>query len=393
MRLLAIDPFHGAAGDMILGALLDLGVPQDPVIAVMASVVAEPGIEPVSKCGIRALQVHTHAGHSHRTLEEVLAIVRSAAAPREVITRACSIFTLLAGVEAEVHGKMTHFHEVGADDAIADILGSCMAFHLLGADRIEVLPVATGQGTVRMVHGELPVPAPATALLLRSGGLLVTPGTADGELCTPTGAALLSSFADAAVSRSGSGKILSIGYGAGTREDMDAPNVVRMILYETGEERSDEVDILETNVDDVSSEVIGHLLTRLIAEGARDASAAAIIMKKGRPGHLIRVITRPCDSARIAGIMAKELGTLGIRCIPAIHRFIAEREIAEVSVLLAGEEIVIPVKYGYDADGCYSVKAEFDSAAAAAIRLGIPVRDILREAEHAARRNMTRRDA
>ncbi|HWQ67777.1 MAG TPA: nickel pincer cofactor biosynthesis protein LarC [Methanospirillum sp.] len=385
MRILAIDPFHGAAGDMLLGALLDLGVEQDPVIRAMASVVATPSVTSVTRAGIRAVKIHTHAGPAHRSLDEVIARVREADAPASVIVRAEGIFRLIAGGERSVHGELSHFHEVGADDAIADVIGSCMAFTLLAPDLIQVLPVATGSGMVRMAHGLYPVPAPATAAILAGSNLLVKTGGGDGEFCTPTGAALLAGFCMESVRTAATGRIIRIGYGAGDRDDPQIPNVLRLILLDSGEGLSgDQVDILETNVDDVSGELIGYLLNRVIEEGARDACSIPLLMKKGRPGQLVRVISLPEDSERLAGIMARVLGTLGIRSIPSVHRFIAERHIEEISISIAGHSGIIPVKYGLMDGECYTLKAEYESARMFAEGNNLQVSRVIREVEEAA---------
>jgi uncharacterized protein (DUF111 family) len=183
--------------------------------------------------------------------------------------------------------------------------------------------------------------------------------------------------------------IQATGYGAGSRDPRHAPNVLRVMLVDTGgaadELSQDTVDLLETNVDDVSGEVIANAIARFMEAGARDASAMPIIMKKGRPGFLIRVISLPETSSRLAELMALELGSLGIRCIPAVHRFIAERTEREVEVELIGETRKMPVKCGWMHGRIYLVKAEFDPARAWAGDLGIPVRDVIRAVEDAGR--------
>ncbi|MCA1915342.1 nickel pincer cofactor biosynthesis protein LarC, partial [Methanospirillum hungatei] len=308
MRLLAFDPFHGAAGDMICGALLSLGADKEQVMRAMGSVVQTPDSEIVNRCGIAAVKVHTHAGPAHRTLEEVLAIVRKAEAPPAVITQAELIFTRIARAEEAVHGTHhVHFHEVGADDAIADVIGSCMAVHLLAPEKIISLPVAVGTGMLTCAHGTFPVPAPATAEILSSGRLLVMSGEHTGEQLTPTGAAILSEFCGEGVPYLPVGAILKTGYGAGSRDDPRSPNVLRAYLMECQGLSEDRVDILETNVDDITGECIGTLLSRVMKEGARDACAVPVLMKKGRPGHLIRVISPPERSGVLAEILARDL--------------------------------------------------------------------------------------
>jgi len=385
MRILAIDPFHGAAGDMILGALISLGADRERVLGVMASIVATPAAEIVSRAGIMACKIHTCAGPAARTLDDVLERVRSADAPPDVIIRAEAVFHRIARGEESVHGKTDHFHEVGADDAIADVIGSCMALHLLSPDRVEILPLATGTGTIHMAHGCYPVPGPATAAILSGSRLEVIIGGGQGELCTPTGAALLAEFCTDPVRSVTAGRIVNIGYGAGDRDDPDVPNVIRMMMVESGTIMTgDIVDILETNVDDVSGEVIGHLLTRLMEAGARDASAAPLLMKKGRPGHLIRVICRPADSQMISVLMARELGTLGIRCIPSVHRFIADRRVEEVEVTIDGKSGIFPVKAGYIDGSCYLIKAEYDAVCRFSGNHNLPARLVTRIVEEAA---------
>ncbi|MDP3563289.1 MAG: nickel pincer cofactor biosynthesis protein LarC, partial [Methanoregula sp.] len=338
MRILIFDPFHGAAGDMITGALLDCGADRQLVLRAMRSVVAEPKISTVTRAGIRAIKVDTLATPAHRTLADVLARLDGAAAevPAPALAMARRVFERIHVAEETVHGAHVHFHEVGADDAIADIIGACTALHSLAVDGVRVLPITTGHGTATGSHGTFPIPAPATALILKASGLAASPGNHAGELCTPTGAALLAEFATMGVPHPAAYTILSVGYGAGTRDPHHAPNVLRVMVVEpaatAGVLAEDTVDILETNVDDVSGEVIAHTITRCMEAGARDASAIPIIMKKGRPGFLIRVISMKETSAALAELMARELGTLGIRCIPAVHRFIAERTIEAIDV-------------------------------------------------------------
>lgn len=389
MRLLIFDPFHGAAGDMITGALLDCGADETLVLSAMRAVVAEPSFSRVNRAGIRAVKVDTHATPAHRTFEEVMERLDGAAPyiPAPALAMTARVFERIRKAEEEVHGEHAHFHEVGADDAIADIVGACTALHALGVGGVKVLPVTTGHGTASGSHGTFPVPAPATAIILRDAGLPAVAGNHIGELCTPTGAALLAEFATMEAPVQAAYTILAVGYGAGTRDPHHAPNVVRATLVESAgsgsELAEDTVDILETNVDDVSGEVIAHAISRFMDAGARDASATPIIMKKGRPGYLVRVISLPEMSPVLAELMAAELGTLGIRCIPAVHRFIAERAVHEIEVVIAGQKRKMPVKCGMMHGKVYTLKAEFDTARNWAADLRIPVRDVLRAVEEA----------
>ena len=391
MRVLIFDPFHGAAGDMITGALLDCGADREPVMRAMAAVVAEPSIGSVTRAGIHAIKVDTKATPAHRTFEEVMKRLDMAApsVPAPALAMARRVFERIHAAEEEVHGAPAHFHEVGADDAIADIVGACTALHVLAVDGVKVLPITLGHGTATGSHGIFPIPAPATAAILKGTALVATPGDQAGELCTPTGAALLAEFSTLDPGRVEGYTIQATGYGAGSRNPRHAPNVLRAMLVETRETGAalsqDTVDLLETNVDDVSGEVIAHALARFMEAGARDASAVPIIMKKGRPGLLIRVISLPETSAKLAEIMALELGTLGIRCIPMIHRFIADRTVEEIDVEINGETRKMPVKLGWIHGRIYLLKVEFGPARIWACELGLPVRDVIRAIEAAGR--------
>jgi uncharacterized protein (TIGR00299 family) protein len=232
----------------------------------------------------------------------------------------------------------------------------------------------------------MPVPAPATTAILKGSDLSCTYGRQeDGELCTPTGAALLAEFSTITPDVMGPVNVTGTGYGAGSRDPPGVPNVLRVVMLEkTGELVADTVDVLETNVDDVSGEIIANTISVLMNAGARDASAIPCIMKKGRGGYLIRVICREEDSGRLAGVMASELGTLGVRCVPSVHRFIARRTIETVSLGIRGTTIEVPVKCGWIGERCYTLKAEFDEARIQAEKLGLPARELIRRIEERA---------
>jgi len=390
MRILVFDPFHGASGDMITAALLHLGADREAVLRAMASVVKEPLIEEAERSGIRALRVITRAEARPRSLEEVMGRIRGADAPAPALAMAERVILRLHRAEEGVHGPVVHFHEVGADDAIADIVGACTALHSLAVEQVAVLPIALGSGFIRGSHGTLPVPAPATVSILAASDLQGHPGPEEGELLTPTGAALLAEFATLPASRQLPGKILSVGYGAGSRETGSVPNLLRIFLMETGDLQQDRVEILETNVDDVTPEVIAYTISRLMAAGARDASAIPSVMKKGRSGHLIRVISEPALTGPLAAILAEELGTLGIRVIPSVHRLILGRRVMRVMVTVSGETREIGVKVGTIGGRVSSVKPEFEQARAWAEKAGVPVREVLRRTEEAAWRILSR---
>lgn len=372
---------------MITAALLDCGADRERVVATMRAVVTEPTIETVTRAGIRATKVHTHATPEHRSLDEVCKRLDDASSivSPEVLAMARRVFSRINAAEEEVHGAHAHFHEIGADDAIADVIGACTALSTLRVDGVAVLPLALGSGTVTGSHGIIPVPAPATLAILKGSGLITLQGCDTGELCTPTGAALLAEFSSLSPAGLGDYSISAVGYGAGSRDTPHSPNVLRaMVVETTGALPQDTVDLLETNVDDISGEVIGEALARFMAAGARDASATPIVMKKGRPGYLVTVISLPETSAALARLMARELGTLGVRCVPAVHRFIAERTMREVDVEIAGHKKRLPAKCGLMDGRIYTLKAEFDTARDWAMELDLPVRDVLRAIEDAA---------
>jgi uncharacterized protein (TIGR00299 family) protein len=379
MRFLVIDPFHGAAGDMIIGALLGCGADQNQVARAMRSLVEEPVISTVTRCGITAVKVDTRATPIHRTLEEVTARCAEADAPPDAKAMAQRVFARIGRAEERVHGTRTHFHEVGADDAVADVVGACTALSSLKVSGVAVLPLTLGSGSTTGAHGTYPVPAPATLHILEGTKIAARLGNEGEELCTPTGAALLAEFVSLQEPGIGRYTIRAVGYGAGTLDPPDIPNVLRAIVVESvsTDMPQDRVDILETNVDDVSGEVIATAIERLMEAGARDASAIPAVMKKGRAGHLVSVICTQEKTAELAGLMARELGTLGIRCTPAVHRFIAERTYEQVEVVINGRRRSLPFKCGWMEGSIYTLKAEFEPARAFAAELNLPVRDVL----------------
>ncbi|MDI6866417.1 nickel pincer cofactor biosynthesis protein LarC [Methanoculleus sp.] len=388
MNVVLFDPFNGAAGDMIIGSLLDLGADEDAVRAAMRSVVGEPTIERVDRCGLQALQVVTHAPTQHRTLQEVLDRLAESDAPKEALEMAHRVFLRIHRAEESIHGTGAHFHEVGADDAIADVVGACTALHSLAPDGVAVLPVALGRGFSTGAHGIFPIPAPATVAILAGSDLQTVPGGEERELCTPTGAALLAEFSTIRPDEIGPGRILAVGYGAGSRNTPERPNVLRSIFLETGgyNRGSDRIDILETNVDDVTGEMLAYTLGRLMEEGARDATAIPVLMKKGRSGHIVRVISSPETTGHLTEVMARELGTLGIRCLPMVHRAVSERTIESVKVRFGGEEWWIDVKCGWSEGRITSIKAEYEQVARCAQETGLSFREVAAGVEATARR-------
>ncbi|MDD3407347.1 MAG: nickel pincer cofactor biosynthesis protein LarC [Methanomicrobium sp.] len=385
MRILLFDPFHGAAGDMITASLLSLGADKKSVTDAMSSVVAEPDISTVDRCGISALKIKTNAEKTHRTLGEVLEIVNKSNCPKDAMDMAVRVFERIARGEERIHGKMPHFHEVGADDAIADVIGACTAFLSLKPDLVYIKPVNLGSGFVISEHGRMPVPAPATLEILKESGLDVISGSDinDGELCTPTGAALLSEFYSGNKSCP-QGKIMATGYGAGTKDSKNTPNVLRTAIIEETKDSDETVDILETNVDDVTGEVLAYTMQRIMDEGARDISSIPVIMKKGRHGFLIRVICSQNDSDKYVKILSEELGTLGVRHIKAVHRSVIKRSLERTEISIDGKKYDINVKTGWIDNMPSGFKAEFEDTGKCAKKTGLPIKKIAKMAEDAA---------
>lgn len=324
MRTLYIDCGMGAAGDMLTAALLEL-LPEKEAFIRKFNALGIPNVkvsgEKSIKCGITGTHfrvtvqgVEEHEGmhgHHHGSMADIRSIVMGLPIPAMVKLDIMAVYNEIAEAESRVHGaavEQIHFHEVGTMDAIADITAVCMLMQELDADRVIVSPVHVGSGSVRCAHGILPVPAPATAYILRD--VPIYGGSIRGELCTPTGAALLKHFADAFGDMPAM-KVTSIGYGMG-RKDFERANCVRVMLGETAE-KPDAVLELSCNVDDMTGEAIGFALERFLEQGALDAFTIPIGMKKSRPGVLITLLCRESEKETFVELLFKHTTTLGIR--------------------------------------------------------------------------------
>jgi uncharacterized protein (TIGR00299 family) protein len=423
---------------MLLGALLAAGADRDALSVVEDTLDIEYAVAEGDRCGIAATRVdvlltdaasdgdgphghahdhhshsHTHDGghdhtgddgahsHSHgdhthaeghgpsRTYAEVVELVEGMDLPAAVRADALAIFEILGEAEASVHGTDlddTHFHEVGADDAIADIVGTCLLLDDLDVEQVVTTTPATGGGTVEMSHGTYPVPTPAVVEIAEQADWSLQGGPIDRELLTPTGAAILAHIAEGTESLPPL-DINASGYGAGGWDLDDRPNVLRAMVGDSaGRLRRDEITVLETNVDDAPPEVLGDLQRSLPDIGARDVSIVPTTMKKSRPGHIIKVICRPEDAERVARRLAEATGTLGVRESGAGHRWVADREYETVVLSVDGEQFEVTVKIASDTDGTvFDVSAEYDDAAAVADATGLPVREVMHRAERMVR--------
>jgi uncharacterized protein (TIGR00299 family) protein len=331
MKLVYFDCASGISGDMTLGALVDLGVDLEQLNASIASL-GLPDCRltagEVRKNGFRAVQVTVQypPEHKHRHLHHILEMIRGSKLTPRQQELAVRIFTRLGEAEAKVHGvpvEKVHFHEVGAADSIADIVGTAVGLDLLGVERIVVSTVPTGTGKIRIAHGECNIPAPATAELLR--GIPLAASRIEAELTTPTGAAILAALADE-FGPPPAMTIQRIGCGAGQRELEGQPNLLRLLLGVSAPcGPGDQVWIVETNLDDTSGELIGHCTTLLWDAKPLDVYLTPIQMKKNRPGVKITVLCRAAEIEPIEEILFRETGTLGVRRWAASRRVLARQ--------------------------------------------------------------------
>jgi pyridinium-3,5-bisthiocarboxylic acid mononucleotide nickel chelatase len=394
--------FSGIAGDMALGSLIDAGADVDEVRALLKRLPVEGwqlDVEPVLRGGIAATKAHVRVAESAvvRTAAHITGLVEEARLPDRVAQRALRTFRALAEVEGRLHRRppeQVHFHEVGGIDALVDVVGTAAALEVLGVDEVYASSVATGAGMVRAAHGLLPNPAPAVVALL--AGAPTHGVDVPVELTTPTGAALL------AATVVGWGplpamRIGSTGFGAGTREIDGRPNVVQVVVGEPvadealggagpesavlapqhGRRPGQPVVLLETNVDDATGEVLAHTIGALLDAGAHDAWVTPVVMKKGRPAHVVSALADPALAEQVAAAMTAETGTLGLRGA-TLDRWPSARTVDTVDV--EGMPVRVKVSPG-------RVKVEHGDAAHVARAHGMPLRDVLSLAESQARRS------
>ena len=384
MRLAYLDCLSGISGDMTLGALVDAGVDLAALNAAVESL-GLPGCRlvarEVKKQGFRATQVTVEyqPEHAHRHLSQILLMIDAGRLTDSQKDLARRIFTRLAEAEARVHGttvEKVHFHEVGAADSIADVVAAAVGWDLLGVDLVVASPIPTGTGTVKIAHGVCSIPAPATAELLK--GVPLAESSIPHELTTPTGAAIVTTLAD----RFGpppSMTIAEIGYGAGGRDLEEQPNLLRLLVGETAEGHgAEQVWVLETNLDDVTGEVIGYATTRLWDAGALDVYATAIQMKKNRPAVKLSVLCRASDVESIEAVLFEETTTLGVRRWPVSRNVLVRR-----THRVATEWGPIEGTLGEVRGGSFRFAPEFESCRRAATEHGVPLRVVYEAAQKA----------
>ena len=364
---------------MLVGALADAGASREAIVSAIASIDAGATVsfEPVKRRGIAATKyrVTVQETQTHRHLAHILKMIENADIPDRSKQNAQAVFRRLGEAEAAVHQvpiEKVHFHEVGAQDSIADIVGACVAFDLLNVDAIVCSPVNVGSGTVKTEHGVLPVPAPATARLLE-GKPIYARGPAM-ELATPTGAAV----AVALASRFGvlpPMKIASIGYGAGDHDFAEHANVLRVLVGEpTGALEALTVSVIEANIDDLNPQVLAYATEKLLEAGALDVTVQPLMMKKGRAGNLLRVIARPEDRELMAQLIFAETSTFGLRISEAERRVQAR----------AWKEVETPfgtVRVKVSSEGCFA--PEYEDCRRLAQQSGVALRQVIAEANFA----------
>jgi len=386
MRIAYFDCTSGISGDMTLGALVDAGVDLTTIQAGIDSL-GLPSCrlvnEEVKRHGFRATKVDVEhePERAHRHLHHITDMIDASSLTGSQKELAKRIFTRLGESEAKVHGttiRKVHFHEVGAVDSIADIVGSAIGLDLLGVDRIVCSPIPTGSGHIVIAHGRVAVPAPATAELLK--GIPIEATSIDCELTTPTGAAIAATVVDEFGPLPGM-RIETIGYGAGTKELTEQANVLRLIIGETGDDmHSDQIWVLETNLDDISGEVVGHCTNLLAEAGALDVYTTAIQMKKNRPGMKLSVLCESSHIKKLEKIIFRETSTLGVRRWPASrHKLERRQHIVETQYGSVMGKLAIL------ADGGTSFSPEYESCRQIAEDKKVALKDVYEEARRSYR--------
>lgn len=391
MRLLYFDCFAGASGDMILGAMVSAGA-DSRLLAEQLSLLGLHGykleFEIVDRSGISAThaRVRTPHEHTHRHLSDILKIIYDSRLSESVKTRAAKIFSRLGEAEARVHNvpvAKVHFHEVGALDAIIDVVGAAICFDLLGIERFVSSPFHVGSGTVEMEHGRFPVPPPAVAELLKDVPMYST--DIKGELVTPTGAAIITTVC----SEYGpipNMKLEHTGYGAGTREYEKIPNALRVLLGEEhiAAEEPEQLWMLETNIDDMSPQVFGHVMDRAFELGAIDCYFAPIQMKKNRPGVLLSILCRSDERESLTQMAFAETTTLGLRSYQ-VERRALDREIVRVETEYGPIDFKVAHLNGHVITGT----PEYEQCRQAAVNAKVPLRAVESAARSAFARDQT----
>jgi hypothetical protein len=385
-RVLYLDCFSGASGDMLIGALLDAGLPFDLLRGALGSLAIDDecavSVERVSRSGVGAAQfivtqTAADAGrHRHRHLPGITKLVDRSALSVDAKARANRLFRRLAETEAAIHQmpvEKVHLHEVGALDSVVDIVGGVFGLEWFGAERIVASPLNVGSGTVVCEHGTLPVPAPATAALIK--GVPVYAAGPPGEKLTPTGALLVTEFADE-YGVMPSMRVERIGYGAGTRDPKDYPNVLRVLVGDlvgdsAAPSPSDRITVVECEIDDMNPQIFGVLMDRLYDAGAVEVFYTAVQMKKNRPGTHVTVLVPPGRREAVSTALFRDSTTIGLR-YSEVARDTLSRELVSVSTRFGDVRCKVARQDG----AVTNVAPEFDDCVQLADQHGVPVKDV-----------------
>lgn len=377
-----IDPqSSGIAGNMIIGALVDLGANKDELKEIMEKSAEAFGkvkvsFNKISKHGIDSTFCHVEMIEHQPPVNypEFIEKIESLDIDEKVKETSINVFERIAKAESKVHGKTLqtiHFHEVGASDAVADVIGSIYAYYSLNLNQQKIigLPIAVGGGRVKTAHGTIPVPAPAVLEILKDANIVG--GPVDSELATPTGSAIYAEICDEISEFIPHIKPKKIAYGAG-KKDFDHPNILRIIETSDISEK-DTIDVIETNLDHLTGEEIGYLFDKLLDNGASDVSITPIIMKKNRQGSLLKVISKRKNRNQLVNVIFKETGSLGIRIAPNLHRGIAKREFVKKEFEINGETFEVTFKNGYVNGEIISSRAEYEDLKKISQKTGLPL--------------------
>jgi uncharacterized protein (TIGR00299 family) protein len=378
MKILYFDCFSGISGDMTLAALLDLGLPQSKLVEELKKLGLENyslEIRAGNRNGIAALALEVRVGpheEHHRHFSDIQAMIGKSSLGSRVKETSLAIFRRLAEAEARVHKKKVdevHFHEVGAIDSIVDIVGTAIGVHYFQPDRVYASELPMGRGFVQCQHGRLPLPAPATLEILK--GYPVKSVEVEGELVTPTGAAIIAALSSPVPSFPALA-VQKIGYGMGKKEFPDRPNLLRLVLGESSDAHQvDQAIVLESNIDDMNPEFYEHLMDRLFQKGALDVSLAPLQMKKNRPATLLRVIAEEKDAELLTELILQESTTLGVRSY-SVKRKKLPREVREVETRYGKVRVKV--------SGEVRFQPEYDDCRRIALEKGVPIQEVYWEA-------------
>jgi len=387
MKTLYFDCFAGASGNMILAALVDLGVKRTALLEQLHQLnIPDFDIEfsRVDRSGISAVyaDVKVPNEHVHRHLSDIKQILNESDLSEAVKERAIAIFTGLAQAEAKIHGievEKVHFHEVGGMDAIVDVVGACIGFEILGIKNFACSKIHVGSGFAQMAHGRFPIPPPAVAELLSGAPIYST--DIEGELITPTGAAIISTLCDT-YGHIPELKVEQTGYGAGTREYQDFPNALRLILGEANRQTvsdrrpltTDHLVLIETNIDDLSPQILGYVMERAFELGALDCWFTPIQMKKNRPATMVSVLCKAGEKDEITALLYSETSTLGVR-VTNIERECLPREVIKVRT----EHGEVDVKIARLNGRMVNAKPEYDQLRELATKTNRPLKEVEQE--------------